>query len=352
MFLTACAALVLFAALPLARTLLTGRGGRSGMIFLHRLYRDFSYIAAAVLAIICFETALTISLQNYWFDELGQRYRYWLALGLRTGIFLTLLVSVGAFVGYNLRVLCRPLPAVPHTAPWFAALILAALVGIGAAPLWVPFLGFLGATATGTSDPVFGKDISFYLLVLPWYDAVVVIVITVLVMTVALWALIGFAFFPSSGRPWHQPAYRLGWRTRRSLRVIEADDADSWSQNEVIWRAWLRQGVALAMLLCISMGVTRFLGRYHLVINGHSPVVAGGSYADVYFWIPAYDVIMICWFAAAFILAVAAFVPRFLAWLIMRRPIGFSRAGSLRSSISERSLCRRQSSKCMSAPTK
>ena len=215
MFLTAYIALVLVAALPLARTLSKGRGGGPGVMFLHRLYRDFAYIVAAVIAIIVFETALTISLQNYWFGELGQRYRYWLALGLRSGIFLTLLVSVGAFVGYNLRVLCRPLPAVPRTAPWFAALFLAALVGIGATTLWIPLLGYFGATASGTSDPVFSKDISFYLLVLPWYDAVVAIMITVLVMTITLWALMGFAFYPNSGRPWHQPAYRLGSSTRR-----------------------------------------------------------------------------------------------------------------------------------------
>lgn len=318
MFLTAYVALVLFAALPLARTLLAGRGGRSGVMFLHRLYRDFAYIAAAALAIICFETVLAVSLQNYWFGELGQRYRYWLALGLRLGIFITLLVSMGAFVGYNLRALCRPLPAVPRSAPWFAAFILAALVGFGATTLWIPLLGFLGSSATEASDPVFGKDISFYLLVLPWYDAVVAIVITVLVMTIALWALIGLAFYPSSGRPWHQPAYRLGWGTRRSLRVIDSDDADSWPESEMIWRGWLRQGLVLATLLCITMGVSRFLGRYHLIIDGHSTVVAGGSFADVHFWIPAYDVIMVCWFAAAFVLAMAASVPRLLGWLLVR----------------------------------
>ena len=76
MFLTAYIALVLVAALPLARTLSKGRGGGPGVMFLHRLYRDFAYIVAAVIAIIVFETALTISLQNYWFGELGQRYRY------------------------------------------------------------------------------------------------------------------------------------------------------------------------------------------------------------------------------------------------------------------------------------
>jgi len=293
-------------------------GRRASVALLHRLYRDLAYIAAAVLAIICFETALTISLQIYWFGELGQRYRYWLALGLRLGIFITLLLSVGVFVGYNLRALCRPLPAVPRSAPWFAAFILAALVGFGATTLWIPLLGFLGASATGASDPVFGKDISFYLLALPWYDAVVSIVTTVLIMTIALWALIGLAFYPSSGRPWHRPAYRLGWDTRPSLRVIDSDDADSWPESEMIRRRWLRQGLVLATLLCITMGVSRFLGRYHLIIDGHSTVVAGGSFADVYFWIPAYDVIMVCWFAAAFVLAMAAFMRRFLGWLLVR----------------------------------
>jgi len=318
MFLTAYVALVLFAAFPLARTLLMWEGRRASVALLHRLYRDLAYIAAAVLAIICFETALTISLQIYWFGELGQHYRYWLALGLRLGIFITLLLSVGVFVGYNLRAQCRPLPAVPRSAPWFAAFILAALVGFGATTLWIPLLGFLGASATGASDPVFGKDISFYLLALPWYDAVVSIVTTVLIMTIALWALIGLAFYPSSGRPWHRPAYRLGWDTRPSLRVIDSDDADSWPESEMIWRRWLRQGLVLATLLCLTMGVSRFLGRYHLIIDGHSTVVAGGSFADVYFWIPAYDVIMVCWFAAAFVLAMAAFMRRFLGWLLVR----------------------------------
>jgi len=188
----------------------------------------------------------------------------------------------------------------------------------GATTLWIPLLGFLGASATGASDPVFGKDISFYLLALPWYDAVVSIVTTVLIMTIALWALIGLAFYPSSGRPWHRPAYRLGWDTRPSLRVIDSDDADSWPESEMIRRRWLRQGLVLATLLCTTMGVSRFLGRYHLIIDGHSTVVAGGSFADVYFWIPAYDVIMVCWFAAAFVLAMAAFMRRFLGWLLVR----------------------------------
>jgi len=317
MFLTAYVALILLAAFPLVRTLLIGGRASLSVVWLHRLYRDLSYVAAVVLVIICFETALTISLQNYWFGELGQAFRYWLALGLRLTIFFAILILLGIFVGYNLHVLCRPLPAVPKTAPWVAGFIFAAVVGFAATALWVPLLGYLGASLTGMTDPVLGKDLSFYLLSLPWYDAVVSILITVLVITLALWAVIGLGFYPTAGRPWNHPAFPFASGNHR-LRVIDAEDAETWADSEAIWRRWLRQGLVLAGLFCIAMGLARFLGRYHLVIDGHSAVVAGGSYADVNFWIPAYELIMVCWFAAALLLMAAACLPRLRGWLLLR----------------------------------
>ena len=63
---------VLWAALPLARTLMQGTGGNR-IAFVHRLYRDAAYILAAVLGIIVFEAALGISLEMYWFGELGRK---------------------------------------------------------------------------------------------------------------------------------------------------------------------------------------------------------------------------------------------------------------------------------------
>ena len=308
--------LILLAALPLGRTFLSGAGGGSPVAFVHRLYRDLACLAAAVLGIFCFEAAMTVSLQNYWFDELGQRYRYWLALGLSAGIFVTVLCSVGIFVGYNLRVLCRPLPAVPKSAPWFAAFIFAAVVAFSAATLWVPLLGFLGATATGASDPVFGRDISFYLLALPWYDDLVGMVMFVLAATIALWVAFGLGLYPRAGRPWEHFADYLTQRSRPSLRMTGGVDA--LTQNEVIWGRWIRQGLVLGALLCFASGAARLLDRYHLVIDGHSQVVAGGSFADVNFWIPAYNLVVAGWIAAGFILIAAAWVTRFRNWLSMR----------------------------------
>src|SRR3974390_2493525 len=116
MFEIAYLSVVVLAALPLAGSLL--RRGAGEAISVHRLYRHAAYIAIAILAVVCFDAALRISLENYWFAELNQSHRFWLSLEYRVGIFLVIVFLVGLFVGVNLWLLGRLLPPVPRTAPW------------------------------------------------------------------------------------------------------------------------------------------------------------------------------------------------------------------------------------------
>ena len=101
--------------------------------------------------------------------------------------------------------------------------------------------------------------------------------------------------------------------SHRSVAIPTSD------QSRAVWASWVRQGMVLGALWCITFGARQFLARYHLVVDGHSQVVAGASYADVNFWLPGYDVIIACLFAAASILGLAAAIPRFRAWLLMHR---------------------------------
>jgi hypothetical protein len=135
---------IALAALPLARTLMLGAGGEH-IAFVHRLYRDAAYILAAVLGIIVFEVALRISLENYWFQELGQSRRYWLSLEYRVAIFFVVSLLIGVFIGANLRLLSRPY-VVPTSAPWVVGFVVAALAGFLATPLCIPLVRLLGAT--------------------------------------------------------------------------------------------------------------------------------------------------------------------------------------------------------------
>jgi uncharacterized membrane protein (UPF0182 family) len=307
MFEIACLSVVVLSALPLTGSLL--RRGAGEAISLQRLYRDAAYVVIAILAVICLDAALRISLENYWFAELGQSHRFWLSIEYRVRIFLVILFLVGLFVGVNLWLLCRLLPVVPRTVPWIVGFVIAGFVGYLATPLWVPLVRFLGATTADVADPVFGKDLSFYLLALPLYDDVVEVIITIVFLMIVLWAVIGLTIRRATTVAVYRPHSGIALELNRNVFA-----AQNWDHQ-----LWLRQGLALAALLCLALGISRLLARYHLVVSGHSKVVAGASYADVNFWIPGYDLVVLCWCTAAAILMLAALLPRFRAWLLLHR---------------------------------
>ncbi len=309
------------AALPLARTLMQGSGG-DRIALVHRLYRDAAYILLAGLAIIGVEVALGISLEIYWFGELGQSHRYWLSLEYRLAIFLVVLLAVGLFVGANLRVLARSYAAVPPSAPWLVGFGFAAMVGFFATPLWIPLMRFLGAEPAGIADPVFGRDLSFYLLALPLYDDIVDFVIGMLGLTIAAWIVIGMTAGGTIAFV-NRLVPEEAFHTQGSVVVLPP------RPRRPDWTTWIRQGLVLGVLLCVALAVGRFLARYHLVLNGHSKVVAGASYADVHFWLPGYDLVVVCWLVAAAIPALAAAVPSVRGWLLLRRSHWLAPAAAL-----------------------
>ncbi len=307
------------AALPLGFTLLRPRRGGDPAALLHRIYRDLGYVAAVGLGMIALETAFRISLQNYWFSELGQQYRYWLALGVSAAIFAVVCLVVGLFAGANLHALCRPLPIVPRSAPWVGGFVFSAIVGLIAAEWWTSLLAFLGATQAGVVDPVFGRDVSFYLLALPFYDGVLGFVTTVLVLTLMAWAMIGLSCYPWATRVWRgsEPTIESDHAPALMLPALMLPDiALPFPFARLVWDGWLRQGAVLALLFCLAAAAGRFLARYHLVINGHSSVVAGASFADIHVSLPAYAAIIITWLAAACVFASLAMLPRLRAWFV------------------------------------
>jgi uncharacterized protein len=307
---------VFISALPLLLTILRERGSPPSVAFIHRVYRDLAYIAVAVVAILVLEGIFRIALQNYWFGELGQQYRYWFALGLQAAIFTAVFVFGGLFIAFNLRVACRPVAIVPRSAPWFGGFIISAMVAFGATSLWTPLMAFLGAAPSGVTDPIFGKDLSFYLLALPLYEEVVYLVIWILLLTIAAWAGIGFLFYPRPGQPWRYHSRFPELIDDHSPGEKEEGGVPFFAIRRIAWDTWVPQGMVLGALLCLSCGLARFLSRFHFVIDGHSAVVAGASWVDIHFGLPAYGVVIVAWVAAAIGLAAAACVPKLRRWLL------------------------------------
>jgi uncharacterized membrane protein (UPF0182 family) len=316
MFVVGYLILLAISAIPLALTL-SRRGAAGPSVDLaHSIYRDMAFIGAALVAIAAIELALRISLEVYWFSELGQSYRYWFALGLQAAIFAAVFVVGGLFVGLNLRLLVRPLTFLPKSLPWIAGFAVAALAGFAATGLWSPLTAYLGRTPTGVTDPMFGQDLSFYMLGLPVYEAILGIATSLVVITLIPWAIFGALYFGARSRVFRPP-----------LRVIEDGSGSSFGAvknrffavRSADAKGWITQGLALGALFFVCLGLGALLGRFHLVIDGHSRVLAGAAWIDAHVWAPAYVVFVAGWFAAAAGLAAAAAFPPLRAWFIARR---------------------------------
>jgi uncharacterized protein len=272
--------------------------------------RRMVLLAAIVLGIVCFEAALRISLEYYWFSELGKTSRFLLALRYRAAIFFAVAILVGWFVGSNLRVMCRSVwPFAPATL-WLVTLVFAIVMASLAMSLWIPLMAYQGASASGVADPVFGKDISFYLLELPLYQDVIDAVIFILLFMFAVWGAANLLSGGPQGATVGIVAGHGGSTRLANLRNL------SWMPGAAHLSAASprRRAMLVAALLCIALAVSRMLERYHLVIDGHSKVLAGASFGDIQFWLPAYDLTIAAWLALACLLVAAALVPRVAAW--------------------------------------
>ena len=312
MFTSAYLLVVMLAAAPLMVRLAFLAPGQT--LTLHQLYGHLLQIAGVVLAIILLEVAFDISLQNYWFAELGQQYRYWLVLGVRLGIFLSVVIVVGLFAGSNLRALAQTVAGLPRSAPWLLGFLFAALIGWGATSLWMPVVAFLGGTPSGTTDPVFGRDVSFYLLALPLYDGLIGLLHLVVLVVLFAWGTWGVMMHQAQSP---SPLARaLQTRLPAGDQTILVVGTNPLRFRGPFSTRWLRQGALLLALYCLVAAAGRVLGRYHLVIDGHSGVVAGASYVDVEYWIPVYALIIACWLVAALLAAAVALSAGFRVWLL------------------------------------
>ena len=299
---------VALALFPVVQAHLSGAGSQAHPV------RNALLAAAIILAIVGFEAALQISLEYYWFSELAQRERFLFALELRAALFFGVFLIAGWFVAANLRVLLHPVWPFNATALWIAALLASIVMATIATSLWIPLMGYMGARATGVVDPVFGRDLSFYLLELPLYQSVTDTLIFVLLLMLAAWGAVNLFVGRAQGQlPWPP---QQGAPAHLAL-LLQAARRNA-SQGNTAPAASMRRGMVLVALVCLLLAVSRLLERYQLVVSGHSRVLAGASYGDINFWIPAYNVTIACWLALACLVAGAAVFSRVGIWLLSR----------------------------------
>ncbi len=161
--------------------------------------------AIAFFAFTIFSTVIAFIADWWWFSEIGHTEIFIKSLGAKTALGLSVVAFAFLFILVNILV------ATSSKITWFMvlpasitgqpinlsggltrklgimiSLLVALFLGLIASSGWQSVLSFFSATPFGTVDPVFGKDISFYVFSMPVFTFVLGILKTIIIASVAL----------------------------------------------------------------------------------------------------------------------------------------------------------------------
>jgi hypothetical protein len=228
--------------------------------------RVIGFLGAALMAVaIGVFAVMSIYGEMLWFEALGLEDRFWTEFLTKA---LVGLVSALAGVGVVL-LLSMGISGQAKIIRWLGAALIAVIAFLWGINNWDAALLFINGTASGVSDPIIGKDASFYLFSLPFYRSV-----QRLLLTVSLISLIVCAISLSPGLL----ASMLPPEQRDKVIGNSSGDPKSLIRS------------AAVLLVVLAAGF--YLDRFELMYST-SGVVTGPGWTDVNIRIGAYWVLIV-----------------------------------------------------------
>src|ERR1700693_601175 len=207
-----------------------------------------------------------------WYDALGFKDVFTTRLTLQTALFagsfalafiylaVNVVIALRIRSGPGLRAVGIKRPSIRNAAGVIGlvgAALIALILSGGAGTQWQTLAVYQHASPTGTTDPVLGQDVSFYLLTLPFLHAV------------ANWAL------------------GLDFMTVLLTGALYAWRGDTFDLN-LRPRAIAHLSVLLGFF-AVTLAAWTWLGRYDLLYAHNSSIVWGAAYTDVMARLPLYS---------------------------------------------------------------
>ncbi len=245
-------------------------------------------LALIILAAVVLPTAATFVTDWLWYRELGRTDVYWtlywgqwwLGLGVGAAFFILVLGNLlfalrdapeetwhdlgqrisGEAFALSERILRR----IAFALAIVLAVLIAVVAGKGASSYWVQFLLYQHGGVTGQTDPIFGRDIAFYLFRLPLWQAVLQWLFGALLTA---FLLSGFVYLLT-----------------RSIRAVRGMPVVSRGVET-------HMSILLALLFFVKAALY-LLGRFDRMTADNGTII-GPAYADVHAYIPGLTIMAV-----------------------------------------------------------
>lgn len=250
---------------------------RSPTISRTRLRRIAARVALGLLGLIVVGRITGVLVDWLWFSSIGYVDVFWTILFAKVLLFVTVFTVSAVAIGlsgslahryasrpgsWKAEVLSELVGEVAPHIPWRAAIagaaiLLGVLIAAGEVPDWEIALRYFNQVPFGNTDPIFGKDIGFYLFSLPAYLALRNWLLLLLCCCAAAAAVV-----------YGMRGDIACMRTPRGLS-----------------RAAATHGSALLGVFFLLQAWSYWLDRF-LLLYGDNGVVVGASYTDVHVGLP------------------------------------------------------------------
>jgi len=282
---------------------------------------SWAFIGIVVAFFIFFSSIVTFVTDWWWFSEVGFTEIFIKSLGTKVILGLTVGLFAAAFLLTNLLI------AVRSKIPWMAAipealigqplslndrlvkklgivmcLIVAFFIGLVAAASWQDVLKLLAATPFGQTDPLFGRDIAFYVFSLPVYSLGLGLIRTLIVLSLIVSGTI-YILRGSLNLSTHFGKFNLDSLSEKlggpPIKLAKHSGTHSTSSVQADPKARLHIGILLFLFLATVVAST-YLSLYNLLTTQSGPVF-GAAFTDVNIMIPIVKVSVFAYGLAAFL---------------------------------------------------
>lgn len=255
-------------------------------------------VGVLVVLLIAFFVFASVYSEVLWFDQVGflnVLLTQWFA---SAGFFVAGFVAMAVPVWLSIEIAYRRRPVYARLSSQLdryqeiieplrrlltfgVPALLGLFAGISTATRWQTTMLYVNSTPTGTIDPQFGLDISFYLFDLPFYQAVVALFSAIILLSAIAALLTSYVYGSISV-------------AKRELRVAKA--------------ARIQLAVLGALYIALQ-GVSIWLDQF-ATLTSASGLMTGAAYADVNAKIPGLQILSVVAILVALLFVVTAFTGR------------------------------------------
>jgi uncharacterized protein len=183
------------------------------------------------------------------------------------------------------------LPISEKTVRWTIGafiIIVALMIGSAASTKWSMILLYFHPTSFGTSDPIFGRDVAFYVFSLPFYLFLKNWLMGFVVVSGVVAALV----------------YSRGKLINMEMKTIQAQDQQMQLPSKLRIDSLARKHLSILGMIIVALLIWGYWLKAYLLMYSTGGPAFGASYTDIHAQLVAYRILMVVLGAFAIFLAV------------------------------------------------